>query len=551
MPIHVPMTRFLRTFLIGLGCFLLSPARAQVAPPVTVDLVPWADSIQYITKLAHGGDGRLFAASQGGSIYIITDSMTVLPTPFLNIYWLVYFSGEQGLIGLTFDPDFAQNGHFYVNYTQPYTAGHNTIISRFTVSAEDPNVADPASEVVLMTIPQLGIEHKGGGLDFGPDGYLYISLGDGGPQNDPDNRAQELDTPLGKLLRIDVHADGTWSAPPDNPFVDAGGDTLPEIYAYGLRNPFGMSVDQQTGDVWMCDVGFWHYDEVDLVPADTSGLNFGWRCYEAFEPFNTDSCPDTSLMAPPLATHANYLIGGNTCALICGRVYRGTRYPRLYGRYFYTDHCSGQIWTIHPDGNGGWVQESVKPSGTYGNATIAQDSAGELFLANQTTKRVYRIVDHCPMPAPVLTGDASALYCTPADSIAWFRDGELLTGVTGPELTNPEDGNYWVVADMGGGCIFTTDTLQVIHTGTQAPHKPGLMVYPNPARDRVTVDLNGRSAGPCSLELLDLLGRSVRQWPCGQGRNRELDVKGIQPGRYVLRLRYDEGSVAAPLNLVP
>jgi glucose/arabinose dehydrogenase len=376
--------------------------QAQTTPPVTVDLVPWATGLQYVTEIAHCGDGRLFAATQGGTIWVISDSMTVLPQPFLNIWYKLWFSGEQGLIGLAFDPDYAENGHFYVNYTQPDSLGHNTIISRFTVTS-DPNVADPNSEVVLMSIPQTGYEHKGGDLEFDEAGHLYISIGDGGPQGDPNQHAQNLNSRMGKLLRIDVQDDGSWTVPPDNPFVGAESDTLPEIWAYGLRNPYRIGLDTVADRLWIGDVGGSSYDEVDAVSLDAGGLNFGWRCYEGDAPFLPGDCPSDTGITWPVTTQANILNGGSFCALIGGKVYHGNQYPRLYGRYLYTDYCSGNIRSVRPADGGGWLDESLLPTSAPGSSCIAENHLGELFLANQVTQTVYKITDHCPMPAPVLT----------------------------------------------------------------------------------------------------------------------------------------------------
>jgi len=524
-------------------------AHAQTAPPVQVKLVPWANNINNITAIASCGDGRLFVATQGGNIRIVTDSMTVLPEPFLNIYWLVYFVGEQGLIGLTFDPDYANNGHFYVNYTQPYAAGHNTIIARFTVSPDDPNIADPNSEVVLMSIPQPGDMHKGGDLQFGPDGNLYITLGDGSEQGDPDNHAQGLNTRLGKILRIHPLPDGTWEVPPDNPFATAGGDTLPEIFAYGARNPFRLSVDHVTGDLWFGDVGQSSYDEVNYMRADTSGENFGWHCYEGFMPSHPLDCTDPLLLTWPISTQANVMNGGSFCALIGGKVYRGQAYPRLYGRYLYTDYCAGMIRSVRANGTGGWVDEQLLPPGMAGNTTFGENSTHELFLGNQVTKRVYKVVDRCPMPPPLLTDAGDSLHCSPAASYAWYWNGTLLPDATGPAIAPQGDGQYWAVADMGGGCLFTTDTLQVIHTGIPAAGAMALRLFPNPARDQVRVTLPSGANGPFTFTLLDVTGRIVRQWPTAGNGMAELYVGDIAPGRYLLRGSTPSGSYCAALNV--
>ncbi|MBP8822197.1 MAG: PQQ-dependent sugar dehydrogenase [Flavobacteriales bacterium] len=553
MPINFPFrtSGLLHLSLTLLGSCLLLPAQAQVSPPVQVQLVPWANNIQYITDMASCGDGRLFVVSQGGSIWVVTDSMTVLPDPFLNIYWLINFSGEQGLIGLAFDPDYANNGHFYVNYTQPYEAGHNTIISRFTVTATDPNVADPNSEVVLMSIPQPGDIHKGGDLEFDAQGNLYLSIGDGGPQGDPPNNAQNLNSRLGKILRIQVHTDGTWTPPVDNPFANALSDTLPEIFAHGVRNPFRLGLDRLTGDLWFGDVGQSSFEEVNFMSGDTSGVNFGWRCYEGNMPYLPGDCADSTLLQFPVAAHANIMNGGNFCALIGGKVYRGPRFPRLYGRYLYTDYCSGVIRSILPADGGDWTDEQVLAPGLAGNTCIAEDSAGELYLANQITQRVYKLVDRCPMPPPMLMDVDTALQCSDATGYAWYRNGELLPAETGQALHFPADGSYWVVADMGNGCLFTTDTVQVVHTGLPASVPPdGLKVFPNPAMDHLRISLPQQAATSWAITLLDLSGRPVRNWTSMGDHPRTIAVNGLVAGRYLLRVTTGSGTYCAPVGIV-
>jgi glucose/arabinose dehydrogenase len=525
----------MKTILTAAAVLACMPLQAQTTPPVTVDLVPWATGLQYVTEIAHCGDGRLFAATQGGTIWVISDSMTVLPQPFLNIWYKLWFSGEQGLIGLAFDPDYAENGHFYVNYTQPDSLGHNTIISRFTVTS-DPNVADPNSEVVLMSIPQTGYEHKGGDLEFDEAGHLYISIGDGGPQGDPNQHAQNLNSRMGKLLRIDVQDDGSWTVPPDNPFVGAESDTLPEIWAYGLRNPYRIGLDTVADRLWIGDVGGSSYDEVDAVPLDAGGLNFGWRCYEGDAPFLPGDCPSDTGITWPVTTQANILNGGSFCALIGGKVYHGSQYPRLYGRYLYTDYCSGNIRSVRPADGGGWLDENLLPTSAPGSSCIAENHLGELFLANQVTQTVYKITDHCPMPAPVLTETGDGLQCSSASSYAWYHNGVLLVDSTAAQLINPPDGLYWVAADMGGGCLFTTDTIQVLHTGLAMPGPVAVHVRPNPARDQFTVTFQQPPAGPCQLELLDPLGRHIAHWTAMGQRSVALQLTGIPAGRYVLRI---------------
>jgi glucose/arabinose dehydrogenase len=240
--------------------------------PVQLKLNTWATGLTKPVDIAHCGDSRLFVVRQAGVIRIVTDSNTVLPTPFLNIQNVVNdVNNEQGLLGLAFDPDYANNGFFYVHYTGGSGNG-NSVVSRFTVSA-DSNIADAGSEVVLYTWPQPFSNHNGGDLDFGPDGNLYIALGDGGSGGDPLGNAQDLTDPLGDILRIHPEPDSTYSIPLDNPWVNAGGDTLPEIWASGLRNPFRFGFDRLTGDIWIGDVGQNAWEEMHPTTPATASRN--------------------------------------------------------------------------------------------------------------------------------------------------------------------------------------------------------------------------------------------------------------------------------------
>ena len=256
-------------------------------------------------------DGRLFVLEQRGVIWVIQDGV-VLPDPFLDIRDRVESSAfEQGLLGLAFHPQFLANGLLYVNYTR---FGGDTVIARFSASAE-PNRADPGSELVLLVVDQPFANHNGGGLEFGPDGFLYIGLGDGGSANDPFGNGQSLDTLLGKLLRVDIDSAEPYAIPADNPFTSGGG--RPEIWAYGLRNPWRFSFDPETGDLYIGDVGQNSWEEIDFLPAGSpGGVNFGWNQREGRHPFVTQN---TGGLTDPIAEYANT---GFACSVTGGVVAR-------------------------------------------------------------------------------------------------------------------------------------------------------------------------------------------------------------------------------------
>lgn len=347
--------------------------------------------------IAHCGDERLFVVERPGRIRIVRNG-AINPVPFLDITGIVNDGGgEQGLLGLAFHPQYAANGWFYVFYVGG-TGNGFTAVARYNVSG-NPDVADPNSALVMWSLAQPYANHNGGDIDFGPDGKLYFSTGDGGDGGDPGNRAQDLGLHFGKILRV-TPTSGGYSIPANNPFVGQQG-ALPEIWAYGLRNPWRFGFDRQTGDLWIGDVGQGAWEEVDKWPVgNNSGPNFGWRCYEGGAAYNTAGCQPQSSYVGPVAVGAHGSSqgpnGGEWCSVIGGRVYRGNKYPALAGKYVYTDYCHGRIhWIDAADPSS---QGTFTGSGIYGFSAIAEDRCGELWAVNVNNGRLYRIVDTdvCP-----------------------------------------------------------------------------------------------------------------------------------------------------------
>ena len=323
----------------------------------------FADGFSNPVEMQNVGDDRLFIVEKRGVIEILQLDGTTNPTPFLDIQNIVLTPGgnydERGLLGLAFHPDYINNGYFYVNYID--NSG-NTQISRFSVSTSDPSIADPDSEFQILEVEQPYINHNGGCLRFGPEGYLYIGLGDGGSAGDPENRSQNLQTLLGKMLRIDIdNTEGStnYAVPSNNPFV-GDPNALDEIWSYGLRNPWRFSFDSETDELWIGDVGQGSIEEIDRAAAGISGQNYGWRCYEGNQEYNTSGCPNQSELTFPVAEYSH---SGGNCSVTGGYVYRGEIYENFLGIYFYADFCSGEIGTIDQSNNqinhgsydGSWV----------------------------------------------------------------------------------------------------------------------------------------------------------------------------------------------------
>ncbi|MBI5016134.1 MAG: PQQ-dependent sugar dehydrogenase [Deltaproteobacteria bacterium] len=369
-----------------LGGLLLSCRHGSdgndVPPPggfPSLALTRVASGLAEPVHITHAGDGsgRLFVVEKRGTIRIVRDR-AVLPTPFLDLSGAVRSTGsEQGLLSVAFPPDFATRRHFYVDYTGQSGVG-DTVVARHTLSA-DPDVANAAGEAVLR-VRQPFTNHNGGQLAFGPDGFLYVGLGDGGGGGDPFGNGQNLSSLLGKILRLDVEAGvPTYAIPTGNPFGD-------EVWAYGLRNPWRFSFDRATGDLFIADVGQAQFEEIDVQPATSrGGENYGWNVMEGFHCFGAATCNQAGLTLPVVEyTHA----GGN-CSVTGGFVYRGGRLPALQGIYLYGDYCSGRIWGLRR--NGAAWENGLLLTTALQISSFGEDEAGNLYVADLGAGDIYRI----------------------------------------------------------------------------------------------------------------------------------------------------------------
>jgi glucose/arabinose dehydrogenase len=467
--------------LFGGQSFMAQPARENVAfaaqgatPEVGIPgptnggavlpdgTLPGNPSIQLV-KVADGlidpinaaapndGTGRIFIVERVGRIRILDQDGTLLEDPFLDITEAVKIDFlEQGLLGLAFHPDFANNGRFYVYYSDYNTQGHPFLVE-YTVSADDPNQADPDSARVLFDFDDPYVNHNGGDLHFGPDGYLYVSIGDGGLAGDPFGNAQRLDTPLGKILRIDVDTTtegAPYGIPADNPFTgqlitleeanqraQTGAyhpAARPEIWAYGLRNPWQFNFDPETGDLYIADVGQVTWEEINFQPAGSpGGRNYGWDIQEASHcyPATVEECPRSQMGALPVA---EYKHGKDGCSITGIGVYRGEEFASLDGIYFNSDWCTGKVWGLERGDDGTWIYQQLLDTGLLvtGSGT---DEAGNLYATacacefsrqydpfENPQGTVWRIVaaDQVPEGAETAPVDAAAETATPASEEA-------------------------------------------------------------------------------------------------------------------------------------
>jgi glucose/arabinose dehydrogenase len=351
---------------------LSAGASGAQAPALTLE--PFAAGLQEPVLVTGDGSGRLYAVEQAGFIRLLSAEGEVRDEPFLDITDRVLAGGERGLLGLAFHPDFAANGRLFVDYTRVDDGA--TVIAEFRAGGR---TADPASERTLLVIPQPHANHNGGMIAFDRQGMLLVGMGDGGGAGDPEGNAQDPHALLGKLLRIDVDGDVPYAIPADNPFAD-GTTAAPEIWALGLRNPWRFSVDRETGDVWIGDVGQGGWEEVDVIPAGQGGLDLGWDIMEGRACYESAGC-DSEGLTMPVAT-----LGHDTgvCSVVGGYVYRGARFPALEGSYVFSDYCSGDLWLLRAADGVAGADVKAMLAGTHDGRVVAfgEDDDGELYVVD-------------------------------------------------------------------------------------------------------------------------------------------------------------------------
>jgi glucose/arabinose dehydrogenase len=386
----------------------LEPAAGQSGARITVQSVVVSGLTQPVT-IAHAGDGsnRLFVVEKPGRIRVVKNGV-LLPAPFLDVSSLVSTGSEQGLLGLAFHPQYKTNGLFYIYYTDKVEVG-NTVVARYAVSAGNSDLADPATRQQLLYAEQPFANHNAGHMAFGPDGYLYIAIGDGGSGGDPGNNAQRTANLLGKILRIDVNSGSPYVIPPTNPFINQPG-ARPEIWAYGLRNPWKFSFDRLTGDLYIGDVGQNKWEEISFQPPAPGGVNFGWRCMEGSHQYTSVTPCNLPAylggLTGPIAEYGRSL----GVSVTGGYVYRGTQFPELAGRYFYGDFGTGRIWSLAKTASNpaAFSAPLLELENTGLNiSAFGEDEAGELYLADFGGGTVRRLQGIHP-PGPDLIGSRIA-----------------------------------------------------------------------------------------------------------------------------------------------
>ena len=387
---------FALAVIVGLTFWVISNRRDQAAhapkpanslnvvttAPIKLGLAYVTNGFTKITSISHiNGDGRLYVTEQPGLIKVIKDGV-LQPQPFLDLTAKVRLDSEMGLLGLAFDPNFATTHYVFVFYSAKQDGAD--IVARYTVSA-DGTVADPASAKIVLQQAEPFPNHNGGQLAFGPEGYLYIGIGDGGSAGDPQDNAQNLGTWLGKILRIDVHTGDPYSAPADNPFVKTAG-AKPEIWDFGLRNPWRFSFDSAGKQLVIADVGQGTVEEVDTEAMGKGGNNYGWRCFEGEKSFNAAKCKEASAYVAPRLTYTH---DKNRCSITGGYVYNGSRLAGYGGRYVYADYCTGEIFSVDLANKNDQPQLEIATHFTI--STFGEDNDHNLYTADYGAGIIYKL----------------------------------------------------------------------------------------------------------------------------------------------------------------
>lgn len=471
------------SYLYGSIFALVVMALPVLAQPTGINLVPFSTGYSRPLSIENCGDERLFIVQQRGLIIICDLQGNKLPTPFLDLTGVVNQTGNEcGLLGLAFHPNYAANGYFYVNYTAGSSCG-TSYVARYSRSAGNPNLADPASAVILFTLTQPYSNHNGGNMEFGPDGYLYIGFGDGGSGGDPENYGQNTASRLGKILRIDVNSGSPYGIPPTNPFV-GNPAYAPEIWAVGVRNPWRFSFDRANGNMWMGDVGQGGWEEINFEPAGAGGRNYGWKCYEGNATYSAGACNGSITYTFPVFVYPSDDENNNGCSVTGGFVYRGVQFGNMHGAYLFADYCSGKFWTTNADAAGAppFTFTQILDGNNFQFGGFGEDVYGELYVAATVSSGViYRIestncaplarITNPTPPATLCQGDVYTLQALTGQgfSYQWRLNGLDILGATNATYNATQNGAYSVRVIKTPSCTATSAVSNLVFKTTPNP----------------------------------------------------------------------------------
>jgi len=518
-----------------------------------IDLQPYKTEFNQPLGIVNADDERLFIVEQRGLIKIIDGNDLVLEIPFLDLSDVVSQSGsERGLLGLAFHPDYDENGYFFINYTRE--SDGNTVVARFYVDENNPDVAVRSSEQQLLEVEQPYANHNGGQLLFGSDGFLYIALGDGGSGGDPENNAQNLNSFLGKILRIetDTDEDAGYTIPADNPFVDEV-TARDEIWAWGVRNSWRNSFDRLTGDFWIADVGQSAREEVNFQEAGSEGgLNYGWRCYEGNLPYYTDGCQEEANYVFPVYDYA-HAESGCTGSITGGYVYRGSIHSELYGKYLFADYCTGNLYYISHTGEG-FEGTLLGEYDAFEYTSFGEDMNGELYVAMRGAGEIRKVVEtgDCRPVAMIKNADSQLVVDAGGSLVLeamfhssleyqWNKNGVAIEGETGQQITVTAQGMYSVsVTNPENECSNTSDEIEVVSTSiiSLTNENSEISVFPNPASEEFYIEelpLNKN----IKVSLINANGKNVLEQQNYTKEKIRISTGSFTPGLYLLQINYE------------
>jgi glucose/arabinose dehydrogenase len=553
--IFIPGTKVLLTLFVLTTLWL--PVKAQ--QPVIQYSAQISTGLSNPIDIVHAGDGsnRIFIVQRGGTIRVYSAALAYLGD-FLTVTG-ISTGGEGGLLSMAFHPDYETNGLFFVYYTLPDLSLE---IARYQVSVGNANIANAASKQVVINIAHpVNTNHNGGKLNFGADGYLYLGTGDGGGGGDVPNNAQNGNSLLGKMLRLNVTTTGTapfYTIPPTNPYIGNAG-VLDEIWALGLRNPWRWSFDRATNAMWIADVGQGEVEEVNYrASGSTGGINYGWRCYEGDSAYNTTGClPASNYIAPIFGYGHNNITGGSS--ITGGYVYRGTEYPALAGFYICADYVSGNQWTIGPNGAGGWnVYQQISSTFPGNIATFGEAENGTLYAASLSGNTVYKV--ELASVLPLVLTDFTGLYRNGASELQWKTSSE--EALAHFEVEFSTDGiRYEQAGKVIAANNSTGSTYQFRHETTQKGrilYRLNMVDHDGKARySQIITVLSGKTARNLiyptvvhngvlqlsleeafyNMEIRNTAGQLVfRDDLQGKTGNMQVPVSGLAQGMYVVML---------------
>ncbi|MBY5958106.1 PQQ-dependent sugar dehydrogenase [Membranicola marinus] len=512
------------------GC---SPAGSQT----NIELTPWGESHNQPIDMAPWVNDDFILIEKAGKVKTIDEEGNQL-NMILDIKdHIANAGGERGLLGIALHPAYPDTPYIYLNHTDE---NNSTAVVRYEFFPESDEI-DPKTRKVLLTVDQPYGNHNGGCIRFGPDGYLYIGMGDGGSAGDPENRAQNLTSLLGKMLRIDVDKGNPYAIPENNPFKNVD-NAQPEIWSWGWRNPWRFSFDRENGDMWVGDVGQNAVEEISYEAADAEGgLNYGWRCYEGDQRYNTDDDCDGSYVDPVITR--KHTTGDRS--ITGGYRYRGP-VDGMENRYFFADYVSGNVYmAVLKDSESAVVKSLETIDKKNSIASFAQDKEGNLF-AISLSGQIYKIFLNCEISTPEFTqqstdGDSIALqadstyekyiwhYHADSDDKALFK---AIDTTESPIFFSHQNGNYYVTVVDQDGCQAGSEILSVMLTATEAVDFYNIKVYPNPASDHLTIETE-ESLTNAIIEIRNSTGQLIRKMKSSLPGS--VSLRNIPTGMYFLK----------------